>query len=91
MRSPHARYASVIWCGIAAFRRSIFFLAHRTVQHSRLAETAAADTAALNLKHNAILRGFDKRNDRLFRIDRIRHIHHELLGLQSPGFPHPPG
>ena len=51
----------------------------RSVKHPCLTETAAADTAALNLQYNTVLRHFNIRNDRCFRIWRVRHIHLYLL------------
>ena len=51
----------------------------RPVDHPRLTETAATDTAPLDLKHNPVLRGFDIWNDRLHRIRSIGYIHDDLL------------
>ena len=71
--------------GIFQHGMCIFFqtvdipLTGRTVKHSCLAETASTDTATLDLKNHPVLRGLDKRYDRLLRIRCIRHIHDDLL------------
>ena len=51
----------------------------RPVDHPRLTETAATDTAPLDLKHNPVLRGFDIGNDWLHRVRGIGYIHDDLF------------
>ena len=71
--------------GIFQHGMCIFFqtvdipLTGRTVKHSCLAETASTDTATLDLKNHPVLRGLNKRYDRLQRIRCIRHIHYNLF------------
>ena len=64
------------------------FLADRTVDHSGLAETAAADTTAHDLQDNTVLGRLDERNQRFFRVNGLGHLHNELLfyPLRDPGF-----
>ena len=74
----------------------------RTVEHACLAETAAADTASLDLQHHAVLGGLQIRERQgLLRIIGVRHIHDDLLfrltaghigtyGVQRTRWCHPP-
>ena len=54
-------------------------LADRTVDHSRLTETTAADAAAHDLENHAVLGRLDKRNQRFLRVDGLCHFHNKLL------------
>ena len=55
------------------------------VQHAGLTETAATDTASLDLQHHPVLSHFNKRNHRGFRIRSRCYIHHHLLVDPLPG------
>ena len=50
-----------------------------TVQHSRLTETAPADTAPLNLQYHTVLGDLDKRNHRSHGVIGIRKVCNHLL------------
>ena len=52
--------------GIVLSEHSTVSLSGRTVDHTCLAETAAADTATLDLQYHTVLCCFDKRNNRCF-------------------------
>ena len=71
--------------GIFQHRTGIFFehvkitLSGRTIDHTRLTETASTDTATLDLQNHAVLRTFDKWNDWFLRIRCCCHIHHDLF------------
>lgn len=54
-------------------------LAQRTIDASGLAEAAAADAAALNFQHNAILRHFQKGDNRVFNVGSLVHLRDQLL------------
>ena len=52
--------------GIAPSASPGVLLTGRTVNHPGLTETAATDTAALDLQHHTVLGHLDKRNQRAF-------------------------
>ena len=54
-------------------------LADRTVDHSSLTETTAADAATHDLENHAVLGRLDKRNQRFLRVDGLCHFHNKLL------------
>ena len=54
-------------------------LPHGPVELTRLAKTAAADTAPLDLQRHPVLGDFHEGNHRFFRIIGIRQIHLDLL------------
>ena len=51
----------------------------RTVQLTSLTETAAADTASLDLQNHSVLRDLNIGNHRLHRIKAVRHIRYQFL------------
>ena len=54
-------------------------LAHGSIEKARLTEAAAADTAAKDLLHGAVMDDLDIRDNEIVGIIGLVHIHHHAL------------